>query len=206
MENFIFHKELKKELHFITEKADKLGGVLCFHGLPGCGKTSFSQYYAQKIAKEVTYFDANSHLIEKGSAANILKNIKETGRVTLSGFMGDAEYNENGVWDRCFIIDEFHNLSPSRQEAYKVSLERVSKQLNALFILIVNTSKEKPLDKTLTPAILSRVHPVNFDIKKQHFDEVSQIIKDRFPVLSDDYINETLPDLRQVMKRAKLLS
>ena len=161
MENFIFHTELKTELQFIMDKADKLGGVVCFHGLAGCGKTTFAEYFSRLVSKEVHIFDANSHIFDKSSASNILKQIKETGRYSLAEFMGDDDYNANGFWDRCFIIDEFHNLSISRQDAYKVSLERVSKELNALFILIVNTSKEKPLKKTITPAILSRCQTID---------------------------------------------
>ena len=206
MENFIFHTELKTELQFIIGKADKLGGVLCLHGLAGCGKTTFAEYFSRLVSKEVHIFDANSHIFDKSSASNILKQIKETGRNSLAKFIGDDDYNTNGFWDRCFIIDEFHNLSVSRQDAYKVSLERVSKELNALFILIVNTSKEKPLKKTITPAILSRCQTIDFDIKKQHLDEVTELVRERYPVLDDGYIRKTLPDLRQIVKRAKLLS
>ncbi len=206
MENFIFHNELKNELQFIIDKADKLDGVLCFYGEPGCGKTSFANYYSHLVSKEVKVFDANSHLFDKSSASNILKEIKDAGKSSLVSFMGDEDYNENAFWDRCFIIDEFHNLAPNRQEAYKVSLERVSKQLNAIFILIVNTSKEKPLNKTLTPAILSRVQPVDFDIKKHHFEEVTDLVKEKYPVLDKSYIENALPDLRQIVKMAKLLS
>ena len=164
MDDFIFHSELKNELQIIIDKTDKLSGTLCFHGKPGCGKTTFAEYYAHKVAKEVTIFDANSHTFDKSSASNILKQIKESGR-SLSAFTDD-DFNETAFWDRCFIIDEFHNLSASRQDAYKVSLERLSKQLNALFILIVNTDDNKPLDKVLTPAIFSRVYPVNFYFEK----------------------------------------
>jgi len=207
MEQFIFHTELKNKLEFIIEKSHKLGGVLCFHGLPGCGKTTFSEYYAHKIAQEVSIFDANSHLFDRTSAANILNTIKETGNIVLDE---DAENNRHSndkkAWDRCFIIDEFHNLSEKRQDAYKVSLEKVSKELNALFILIVNTTKERPLNKTLTSAILSRCQAIDFDIKKHHYDEVIYLIRRKFPMLDEQYIKQTLPDLRQVMKRAKLLS
>lgn len=205
MEDFIFHTELKNKILFIIDKADKLGGVLCFHGLPGCGKTTFSEYYAHKVAKEVSVFDANSHLFDRSSAATILDTIKQTGRSSSSALTSD-DYNENGCWDRCFIIDEFHNLSEKRQDAYKVSLEKVSKELNALFILIVNTSKEKPLDKTLTSAILSRCQAIDFDIKKQHYDEVTALVRKRFPILDENYIKKALPDMRQIVKRAKLLS
>jgi len=207
MDNFIFHKELKDKLEFIIDKSDKLGGVLCFHGLPGCGKTTFSEYYAYKVAKEVSIFDANSHLFDKSSAADILNMIKETGRTNpLTALQDDVNFNQNGCWDRCFIIDEFHNLSEKRQDAYKVSLEKVSKELNALFILIVNTNKERPLNKTLTSAILSRCQAIDFDIKKQHFDEVTVLLRKRYPMLDENFIKRTLPDLRQIMKRVKLLS
>lgn len=204
MEDFIFHSELKNELQIIIDKNDKLSGALCFYGKPGCGKTTFAEYYANKVAKEVTIFDANSHTFDKSSASNILKQIKETGR-TLSAFTDD-DFNETAHWDRCFIIDEFHNLSASRQDAYKVSLEQLSKKLNALFVLIVNTDEKKSLKQVLTPAIYSRVQPVDFDIKKHHYDEVTDLIKRQFPVLDENYIRETLPDLRKITQRAKLLS
>ncbi len=204
MEQFIFHSDLKKELTFLIENSHKLDGVLCFHGKAGCGKTTFSNYFAHLVSKEVHVFDASSHLFDKGSASNILKKINETGR-SLAGF-ADDHYNANGFWDHCFIIDEWCNLSVSRQNAYKVTLERVSKQLNALFILIINTSQNKTVDKVLTSAILSRSQTVNFDINKKDFSEVSELIKERYSVLDDEYIRNTLPDMRQIAKRGKLLS
>ena len=82
----------------------------------------------------------------------------------------------------------------------------MSKEFNYLFILIVNTSKDKPLNKILTPAILSRVQPVCFDIQKLHYEEVTAIIKERCPILSESFIEQTLPDLRQIFKRVRLLS
>ena len=204
MNRFIFPKQLKAELQFLINNSSKLDGVLCFHGLPGCGKTTFSKYFSNLVAKETLYLDACSHIFDKSSAGNILGIIQDS-RITLSAFL-DEDYNPNAYWNKAIIIDEFHNLSPSRQDAFKITLEQMSKEFNWLFILIVNTSKDKPLAKILTPAILSRVQPVCFDIQKHHFDEVSQIIKARYPVLTDDHIRDTLPDLRQITKRAKLLS
>jgi replication-associated recombination protein RarA len=150
------------------------------------------------------YLDACSHIFDKTSAGNILRIIQDS-RVTLSAFLNE-DYNENAYWNKAIIIDEFHNLSPSRQDAFKITLEQLSKEFNYLFILIVNTSKDKPLAKILTAAILSRVQPVCFDIQKQQYNEVSQIIKARYPILSDVFIRDTLPDLRQITKRARLLS
>ena len=204
MNRFIFPKQLKAELQFLINNSSKLDGVLCFHGLPGCGKTSFSKYFSNLVAKETLYLDACSHIFDKSSAGNILRIIQDS-RITLSAFL-DEDYNDKAYWNKAIVIDEFHNLSPSRQDAFKITLEQMSKEFNWLFILIVNTSKDKPLAKILTPAILSRVQPVCFDIHKHHFDEVSQIIKARYPVLTDEYILETLPELRQICKQAKLLS
>ena len=205
MDDFIFHKALKAELNFLIENSHKLGGVLCFHGLAGCGKTTFAKYYSHLVSKEVHLYDASSHIFDKGSASNILKQINETGR-SLSEFTDGGKYNADAFWSHCFIIDEWSNLSASRQNAYKVTLERVSKEMNALFILIVNTSKEKPLKKTITPAILSRCQTIDFDIKKQHLDEVTELVKERYSMLDEEYIRKTLPDMRQIAKRAKLLS
>jgi replication-associated recombination protein RarA len=204
MDKFIFHEELETELQFLINNSHKLDGVLCFYGRPACGKTTFSKHFSNLVAKETLYLDACSHIFDKTSAGNILKTIQDS-RTTLSAFL-DEDYNDKAYWNKAIIIDEFHNLSASRQDAFKITLEQLSKEFNYLFILIVNTSKEKPLDKTLTPAILSRVQPVCFDIQKQHFDEVSQIIKERYPVLSESFIEQTLPDMRQITKRAKLLS
>jgi replication-associated recombination protein RarA len=202
MDRFIFSKQLKAELQFLIDNAHKLDGVLCFDGLPGCGKTSFSKYFSQLVAKETLYLDACSHILDKTSAGNILRQIQDS-RITLSAFL-DENYNSEAYWNKAIIIDEFHNLSPSRQDAFKITLEKMSKEFNWLFILIVNTSKGKPLAKILTSPILSRVQPVCFDIK-QH-KEVTAMIKAKYPVLTEEYIRATLPDLRQICKRAKLLS
>ncbi len=204
LQNFIFHNELETELQFIINNAHKLDGVLCFYGRPGCGKTTFSKFFCNQVAKETIYLDACSHIFDKTSAGNILKTIQDS-RATLSAFLNE-DYNAKAYWNKAIIIDEFHNLSPSRQDAFKITLEKLSIESNYLFILIVNTSKDKPLAKILTPAILSRVQPVCFDIQKLHYEEVSQIIKERYPILSDEYIMETLPDLRQIFKKVRLLS
>ena len=204
LQNFIFHNELETELQFLINNSHKLDGVLCFYGLPGCGKTSFSKFFCNQVAKETMYLDACSHIFDKSSAGNILRIIQDS-RITLSAFL-DEDYNATAYWNKAIIIDEFHNLSASRQDAFKITLEKLSIESNYLFILIVNTSKDKPLAKILTAAILSRVQPVCFDIQKLHYEEVSQIIKKRYPILSDEYIMETLPDLRQIFKKVRLLS
>ena len=204
LQNFIFHNELETELQFLINNAHKLDGVLCFYGRPGCGKTTFSKFFCNQVAKETIYLDACSHIFDKTSAGNILKTIQDS-RATLSAFLNE-DYNLEAYWNKAIIIDEFHNLSASRQDAFKITLEKLSNEFNYLFILIVNTSKEKTLARTLTPAILSRVQPICFDIQKSHYEEVSQIIKARCPILSDEYIMETLPDLRQIFKKVRLLS
>ena len=204
MDRFIFHKQLQNELQFLINNSHKLDGVLCFYGRPGCGKTTFSRHFSNLVAKETIYLDACSHIFDKTSAGNILKTIQDS-RVTLSAFLNE-DYNAKAYWNKAIIIDEFHNLSPSRQDAFKITLEKMSIESNYLFILIVNTSKDKPLAKILTAAILSRVQPVCFDIQKHHFDQVTAIIKARFPILSESFIEQTLPDLRQIFKRVRLLS
>jgi replication-associated recombination protein RarA len=204
MDGFIFHKQLQNELQFLINNSHKLDGVLCFYGRPGCGKTTFSKFFCNQVAKETIYLDACSHIFDKTSAGNILKTIQDS-RATLSAFLNE-DYNAKAYWNKAIIIDEFHNLSASRQDAFKITLEQLSKEFNYLFILIVNTSKDKPLAKTLTPAILSRVQTVCFDIQKSQYEEVTAIIKERCPVLSESFIEQTLPDLRQIFKKIRLLS
>jgi replication-associated recombination protein RarA len=204
MDRFIFSTELKTELQFLISNASRLDGAICLHGLPGCGKTTFSKFFCNQVAKETMYLDACSHIFDKTSAGNILKTIQDS-RTTLSAFLNE-DYNAKAYWNKAIIIDEFHNLSASRQDAFKITLEKLSIESNYLFILIVNTSKDKPLAKILTPAILSRVQPVCFDIQKSHYEEVTAIIKARCPILSESFIEQTLPDLRQIFKRVRLLS
>ena len=86
-------------------------------------------------------------------------------------------------------------------------MEKLTLDNRCLIIIIVNTdTKSSLINKALTPAIRSRCYSINFDIKPDEYEEVFLQIKKRYPILSESFIEQTLPDLRQIFKRIRLLS
>jgi replication-associated recombination protein RarA len=198
MNDFIFHKALKAELQYLIDNPLKLGGVLGFHGSYGIGKTAFAKYIGNLLANEVIHYDCAS------KKSLILEDIELRNRtVSLASFC-DTETEK--VFERCFILDEFHSFPDRSKASYKIPLENLVVDNRSLIIIIANTDAKYTLIKAIDLSIASRVHPICFDIKECHYKEVIAMIKKRFPVLSDEYILETLPDMRQICKRAKLLS
>ncbi|MEY3190364.1 MAG: hypothetical protein RIS10_481, partial [Pseudomonadota bacterium] len=117
----------------------------------------------------------------------------------------DTDLQTEKVFERCYILDEFHSLTKRNKDSFKIPLEKLTEDNRCLIIIIVNTdTKSSLINKALTPAIASRCYSINFDIKPD--EEVFLQIKKRYPNLLDEYILETLPDLRQICKMAKLLS
>ena len=72
--------------------------------------------------------------------------------------------------------------------------------------LVKIRSVQTPLNGQFSIGANSRCQTVDFDIKQKHYAEVTQMIKKRYPALDESYIKRSLPDLRQIIKRAKLLS
>ena len=198
MKDFIFHEQLKTELQRVIDTPLNLGGVLGFHGSYGIGKTAFAKYIGNELANEVIHYDCAS------KKSLILEDIESRNRtVSLASFC-DTETEK--VFERCFILDEFHSFPDRSKASYKIPLENLVVDNRSLIIIIANTDEKYTLIKAIDKSIASRVHPICFDIKECHYKEVIAMIKKRFPVLSDEYILDTLPDMRQICKRAKLLS
>jgi hypothetical protein len=201
MKEFIFHKALKTELQNLIDNPLKLGGTLAFHGSFGIGKTVFATYLGNLLAKEVIHYDCAK---TKSSA---LEDIEIRNRTTSLASLWDTEDKTEKVFERCYILDEFNELPNRSKSSYKIPLENLAAGNRCLVIIIANTDEKNTLSKALTPAIASRCYSICFDIQKQQqYEEVTAILQARYPLLSDEYIRYTLPDLRQITKRAKLLS
>jgi replication-associated recombination protein RarA len=199
MDRFIFSQALNKELQFIINNPNKLGGILCFYGSYGIGKTTTATYIGNTLANEVIHYDCGSN---KTFILDDIVNRNRTNALTIF-------YDENGtnkVFERCYILDEFHSLTKRNKDSFKIPLEKLTVDNRCLIIIIVNTDIKTPLIKALTPAVASRCYSINFDIKTDEYEEVFLQIKEKYPILSESFIEQTLPDLRQIFKRVRLLS
>ena len=201
MDRFIFPQALKKELQFIISNPNKLGGILCLYGSYGIGKTIFAKYLGDILANEVIHYDCAK------TKSLILEDIECRNRTVSLASLWDTDLQTEKVFERCYILDEFHSLTKRNKDSFKIPLEKLTLDNRCLIIIIVNTdTKSSLINKALTPAIASRCYSINFDINPDEFQEVFLQIKKRYPNLLDEYILETLPDLRQICKMAKLLS
>ena len=200
MDRFIFPQALKKELQFIISNPNKLGGILCFYGSYGIGKTSFATYLGDLLANEVIHYDCAK------TKSLILEDIECRNRTTSLASLWDTDLQTEKVFERCYILDEFHSLTKRNKDSFKIPLEKLTEDNRCLIIIIVNTDTKSSLIKTVSPAIASRCYSINFDIKTDEFQEVFLQTKERYPNLLDEYIMETLPDLRQIFKKVRLLS
>jgi len=197
MHNLILHPALEKELTFLLNNPSKVPPILCFHSVPAQGKTVFAKYLADELAGDVSYFDANLHLTSKNDYSYIAKEISYR-----SGFLA-VDSNWSKHFKRCFIIDEWHNFTDVRQDSYKVLFDEVSER-NCLIIICCNTTQGRPINKTLTDAIYSRCHTINFNITRSQVAEVAAMAKENFPMLSDDFINKSLPDWRVIHRKVQM--
>ena len=200
MDGFIFPQALKKELQFIISNPNKLGAILCFYGAYGIGKTSFATYLGNLLANEVIHYDCAK------TKSLILEDIECRNRTVSLASLWDTDLQTEKVFERCYILDEFHSLTKRNKDSFKIPLEKLTVDNRCLIIIIVNTDIKTPLIKALTPAVASRCYSINFDIKTDEYEEVFLQIKEKYPILSESFIERTLPDLRQICKRANLLS
>ena len=200
MDRFIFHKQLKAELQYLIDNPEKLGGTLALHGSFGIGKTSFAKYLGNLLAKEVIHYDCAK---TKSSA---LEDIETRNRTVSLASLWDTEDQTKKAFERCYILDEFNELPNRSKSSYKIPLENLAADSRCLVIIIANTDVKNSISRAISPAIASRCYSINFDIQKSQYEEISVMIKQRYPLLSDVYIGNTLPDMRQICKQAKLLS
>jgi replication-associated recombination protein RarA len=201
MDRFIFPQALKKELQFIISNPNKLGGILCLYGSYGIGKTSFATFLGNLLANEVIHYDCAK------TKSLILEDIECRNRTISLASLWDTDLQTEKVFERCYILDEFHSLTKRNKDSFKIPLEKLTEDNRCLIIIIVNTdTKSSLINKALTPAIASRCYSINFDIKTDEYEDIFLQIKEKYPILSESFIEQTLPDLRQIFKKVRLLS
>ena len=203
MENFIFPIRLEKELKNFLDFPEKIPRVLCFYGIPAQGKTSFAKYLAEQVAVENIYFDANSHSREGHDSSYVVKQITKIDSA-CSVFCG------NKAFDKCYIIDEWHDFSTARQDDFKTPFDTIIDEDNKrcvknLVIICLNTDSKKTIEKVLTTAIFSRCHPVRFDILASEKDDIIQKTIKKFPELDPAIIKRSIPDWRVIKRALKML-
>jgi len=201
MKDFIFPDRLEQELNLFLDDPSKIPNILCFYGVPAQGKTSFAKFLGDQVACEVVYLDAVSHTGDGVSSASVVQDLTASLR-THSLFSDGIK-----TFEKCFIVDEFHNFSDQRQDSFKIIFDRVLKpvSLRHLIIICVNTDDKNSIRKILTPAIYSRCHKIRFDILASEKSEVINKAISRLPDVDPDLIRRNLPDWRD-LERAILIS
>ena len=151
MDRFIFPKALKKELQFIINNPNKLGGILCFYGSYGIGKSMFATFLGNLLANEVIHYDCAK------TKSLILQDIECRNRTVSLASLWGTDLQTEKVFERCYILDEFHSLTKRNKDSFKIPLENLVADNRCLIIIIANTDEKNTLSKAITPAILSRV-------------------------------------------------
>jgi len=194
-DQFIFSDRVSRSINAFVRHPEVIPNVLCFHGFPGVGKTSFAQFLADQVSYNTHYFPLNERAL-KGTF--IEAEIAPLFRHSLHRFLHD----EDKAFDKTIILDEFHNLSPKEQDRFKVVLEESD---NELFIICLNTTRSRSVAKILSDAVLSRAHHIDFNVKNDELSEVVEKVVRVFPELSSDRIQAWLPDMRRITREAMLL-
>ena len=204
MENFIFPKRLEQQLKDFIDYPESIPNILCFYGIPAQGKTSFAEYLAKQVANEFNYFDANSHSIEHHDASYVAKEINRMNKYRSFNWDADREF------DKCFIIDEWHNYSEQRQDSYKILFDEIidvdkKRDAKSLVIICLNTDDKKTIKKVLSPAIYSRCHPIRFDILVSDVEDIIERASKLFPELESEVIRKSIPDWRAITRASQML-
>ena len=119
-ENFIFTDRLTKQLKGLVERPDilRITPILCFHGRPGVGKTSFGKLLMNHLCNDPQYFPMNERSLRNNFIEEKIRPLIRT--VSLLGDGGK-------VFPRGIFLDEFHNLTKKDQERFKVVFDEVMK-------------------------------------------------------------------------------
>ena len=194
-ENFIFTDRLTKQLKQLVERPDILRviPILCFHGFPGVGKTSFGKLLMSHLCGDHHYFPMNERSLRDKFIEEKIKPIYRT--VSLFG-------DDGKMFPRGIFLDEFHNLTPKDQDRFKVVFDDLIGREDTFAIVCVNTEGNKPLEKKVTKPIYSRFHPINFNVRKQteEIDEIIEKVSNRFPLLSKYQVKNWIPDMRRITR------
>lgn len=199
--DFIFTDRIRDELlELFIEGAPN---VICFHGKPGIGKTSFANAFVESVANPDRVFRDAMNEIRSADIKREYLDASGIGKalsVTLDDFMPESQYGMCR-YERVWILDEFHNLSPQAQDKYKIRMEEIGD--DELIVVILNTTDNKGIREQLTPAIYSRLHCIDMDIKRRELEEMTAKVAARYPDLRRAHIKATLPDMRRLVREGE---
>lgn len=205
-DRFVFNERLETELKFFIDNPRALPEVTCLWGYPGIGKTSFAKEYSSHFASNETYHPMNE----------ITGNLTETFKrelpfnkdtVTLDALMDDGDSPEK-VIGHVAILDEFHNLSDSKQDYFKTVFDEMNSRSDWFRIfLCINTDMKRPTPKSvLSGPIYSRCHHIDFNTSLREKDAYVDRLSERFPHLKRNEIACWLPDVRRIERENKIRS
>ena len=193
MKEHILTTRIQRELRDIERcLSNKIINAVCFYGLPGSGKTTYAKSLGSRLAHETNYIDC------------ALKPPTKIEVTDLANASLLPLFDDYKPFDRCIILDEFHNLSPKDQSCYKVQIE--ANRDRTLYIFCLNVSEKKLYAKSVEVAIRSRCEAVCFDLQKSEADEHAEKVHRHFPSLTVREIELLLPDMRQVARQAAMRS
>ncbi len=205
-DRFVFNERLEAELKVFIDNPQALPEVTCLWGHPGVGKTSFAKEYSSHFASNETYHPMNE----------ITGNLTETFKaklpfnkttITLDALMDDGESPEK-VIGHIAILDEFHNLSDSKQDYFKTVFDEMNFRSDWFRIfLCINTDMKRPTPMSvLSGPIYSRCHHINFNTSIIEEDAYLDRLCERFPHLKKNEIACWLPDVRRIEMENKIRS
>ena len=203
-DDFVFFDELRDELNVYDKHPEQITRALCFHGLPGIGKTSFAKYLARKHASQVLLLDMNhrTHPFFKDWRREIAM------RRFTDQEIGWDEPTETKKkhFDYAVIFDEWNDAKFDHQNKWKVPIEEMYSKYDVLVIICMNTShyedKESrrfSLEKMLSPAIASRCDVVEFSPYDEDKNQVINEFRRRYPKLTERKLLKAYPDIRSMV-------
>ena len=106
------------------------------------------------------------------------------------------------------ILDEFHNLSGSKQDYFKTVFDEMNSRSDWFRIfLCINTDMKRPTPMSvLSGPIFSRCHHIDFNTSIREKDAYVNRLCERFPNLKRNEIACWLPDVRRIEREDKIRS